>query len=109
MDFSMTIYHGSVKRMPGHILVKGGSLQRLKPGIEVWFLVWSLVERGPVPSMFWCHEGTFYYMSGRRQVYETDITGRNVVLFDPVCRQMIDHKSRKINFRLMEKVEWVFL
>lgn len=110
VGISMTIYHGSVKRMSGHILVKMGSLMRSPLDSKIWILAGPMIVRGsyPTPNMFWCHRRKFYYMNGRGQVYETDI-GENIVIFDPVCRQKIDHTYHEVNFKLMEKVEWVFL
>ena len=110
MGISMTTYLGSVKKMPGHILVKTGGLMLSSLDHNIWILASSLIVRDsyPIPSRFWCHKNTIYYMNGRGQVYETDI-GENIVIFDPVCRQKIDHTYPEVNFRLMEKVEWIFL
>ena len=56
------------------------------------------------------HDGKIYYVNGRKQVYETDIVNTVNVLFSPVGYQMLDDQCwYPIQFRLMSKVEWVFL
>ena len=71
-----------------------------------------MIEVGlqPIPYRFMSHEGKIYYVNGRKQVYETDIVNTVNVLFYPVGYQMLgDLCWYPIQFRLMSKVEWVFL
>ena len=111
----MTTYLGSVKKMPGHILVSKscfftGSFK--KCGDMSWYVARQMIEVGlhPIPYRFHSHRGKIYYVNGRKQVYETDIVNTMNVLFNPVGHQMLaDQCWHPIQFRLMEKVEWIFL
>jgi hypothetical protein len=111
----MTITLGSVKRMPGHIKVSTASLWP-HPISEwdhkSWRLSRPMVGVGlhPHPYRFMSHKGKIYYVNGRKQVYETNIVNTVNVLFNPVGYQMLDDLGwYPIQFRLLEKVEWVFL
>ncbi|NDC88989.1 MAG: hypothetical protein EB075_09330 [Bacteroidetes bacterium] len=99
--------------MPGHILVSTESLFRRAPLIkESWGLDDLRIKVGlqPIPYQFLYHGGKIYYVNGRKQIYETDIVKTVKVLFDPVGYQLLDDMSwHPIQFRLMEKVEWIFL
>ena len=110
----MTTYLGSVKKMPGHILVSKsylviGSIQERNIS---WRAERIFIETGlqPIPYRFHSHGGKIYYVNGRKQVYETDIVNLVNVMFSPVGYQMLaDLRWHPIQFRLMEKVEWIFL
>jgi hypothetical protein len=112
----MTTTLGSVDRKPGHIKVSTANLW--PHPISNWdHLSWRLarpmIEVGclyPVPYRFCIYGGKIYYVNGRKQIYETDIVSVVNVLFNPVGYQMLDDLSwHPIQFRLLEKVEWVFL
>lgn len=110
----MTIYHGSTRSMPGHIKV---STFNLRPIItreleKGWQIPWDLVMNGIqlAPYTFCFHEGKIYYVNGRKQVFETNIFYHSVTLFNPIGHQMISNTVwAPMQFRLMSKVEWVFL
>jgi hypothetical protein len=110
----MTTYLGSVEKMPGHILVSKSHLymRLIKDCVTWWCVAQSSIETGlqPIPYRFHSHEGKIYYVNGRKQVYETDIVNLVYVVFNPVGYQILaDLRWHPIQFRLMEKVEWVFL
>jgi len=46
-----------------------------------------------------------YYVDGNYGIWETDIRDISDVVFNPVCRE----KGRVVNFRKMEKEEWLFI
>lgn len=117
----MTTYHGSIKRMPGHIKVSTRNLERdgLKDRI-VWKLgVFSVVENTkPIPYLFILRRDKIYYVNGRKQVFETDIKrvhGQDLLcqyaIFDPAGRQWSYENMvwRPIQFRPITNLEWVFL
>jgi hypothetical protein len=54
---------------------------------------------------FFSTENHIYYINGNCGVWETDIHNIGDVVFDPVCRE----KGRIVNFRKMEKAEWLFV
>lgn len=58
-----------------------------------------------VVMTFFSTENHIYYVDGNCGVWETDIYNPADVIFDPVCKE----KERVVNFRKMEKAEWVFL
>jgi hypothetical protein len=106
---------GSVNRRPGHIRVSTATLWP-HPVVSQLTISWRLydlmIEVGlqPIPYRFMSHGGKVYYVNGRKQVYETDIVNPVNVLFNPVGYQLLDGLCwHPIQFRLMEKVEWVFL
>jgi hypothetical protein len=110
----MTTYLGSIKAMPGHIQVSTDSLRPYPIQVDQksWRLPRGTIEVGlqPIPYRFMSHGGKVYYVNGRKQVYETDIVNMVSVMFNPVGYQMRDDLCwHPIQFRLMEKVEWVFL
>jgi len=106
---------GSVDRRPGYILVSKANLWPYPVSQldqKSWRLFDPRIEVGlhPIPYRFHSHRGKIYYVNGRKQVYETDIVNMVNVLFNPVGYQMRDDLYwYPIQFRLMEKVEWVFL
>jgi hypothetical protein len=105
---------GSVDRRPGHTRVSTDTLwpHPVQLDQKSWRLSRSMIEVGlqPIPYRFMSHKGKVYYVNGRKQVYETDIVNTVNVLFNPVGYQMLDDLCwHPIQFRLMEKVEWVFL
>ena len=106
---------GSVKRMPDHIRVSTANLWP-HPINEwdhkSWRLSRTMIGVGlqPIPYRFMSHGGKVYYVNGRKQVYETDIVSVVNVLFNPVGYQMLaDLCWYPVQFRLLSKVEWVFL
>jgi hypothetical protein len=111
----MTTYHGSVKRMSGHILVSTANLVRV--GSDNVYYSWTIEEYkikntflDLVPYGFTACGGKIYYTNGRKQVYETDISDIRSVLFNPVGLRLSRTKGwERINFTLISKVEWVFL
>lgn len=117
----MTVYLGSVKKMPGHIKVSTRNLERAGSGGSiVWKLgVFSVVENTkPIPYLFILHKDKIYYVNGRKQVFETNIKrvhGQDLlsqyVIFDPAGIQWSNEHLvwRPIQFRPISKVEWVFL
>jgi len=115
VGISMTIYRGSVKRMSGHILVSKKNLYsrfNFIKDYEYWRIPNHFIEVGPQPTpyRFASHREKIYYVNGRKQVYETDIVNPANVLFNPVGYQMLENLCwYPIQFKLLEKVEWVFL
>jgi hypothetical protein len=111
----MTTTLGSVGRRPGHIRISTANLWPHPISDwdnKSWRLARPLIWEGlqPVPYRFVSHKGKIYYVNGRKQVYETDIVNTVNVLFNPVGYQMLsDLCWYPVQFRLLEKVEWVFL
>jgi hypothetical protein len=120
----MTTYHGSIKRMPGHIKVSTRNLERVeRVGLEssiMWKLgVFSVVEiTKPIPYLFILRRDKIYYVNGRKQVFETNIERVHgqfllcqYVIFDPAGRQWSSEHLvwRPIQFRPITNLEFIFL
>jgi hypothetical protein len=108
----MTVCHGSIEAMPGHIRVS--TLSLAKSGGEFQLLNRSVINSSqPIPYRFISHKGKIYYVNGSRKIYETNIDGDWIVnvVFDPVCSQLSydDLTWRPIQFRPITYLEWVFL
>ena len=108
VGISMTIYCGSVKKMPGHIKVSTESLVKFNEGFK---LLSSdvLYETQPIPYRFISHGGKIYYVNGRKQIYETDVKKYNGVVFVPVANQFSCASWKPVQFRPITYLEWVFL
>jgi hypothetical protein len=100
--------YASARKQTGLVYVNGPASGCWKTGRYYKILTpnpWS----GPVKYSFLSHNGKIYYVNGRMQVYETDILDFRGVLFTPVCRQTYNGRWCEVNFRLMDKLEWIFL
>ena len=98
----------SVNKQPGYVYVNGPASGCYRIGLSYQVPTpdkWS----GPVKYSFLSHGGKIYYVNGRMQVYETDILDHRATVFDPVCIQYDFGMWREVNFRLMDKLEWIFL
>ena len=107
----MTIHHGSIKAMPGHIKVSTLSLANSERG-EFRLLYRSVIDSSqPIPYRFISHKGKIYYVNGGRKIYETDIDGNWFqVIFNPVGKQMsYDLVWRPVQFRPITYLELIFL
>ena len=106
----MTTYHGSIKRMPGHILVSTENLVKIHNEFK---LLSSNVldETQPVPYRFISHGGKIYYVNGRKQIYETDVKKDDWVVFVPVAKHFSLNSSswQLVQFRPITYLEFIFL
>jgi hypothetical protein len=119
-----TIKPGSVVRRNGHLrietvysLTRASNVSALY-GIDEYVFKREIPEYSTVSECivgrgkwyrsifkFFCTPSHVYYVDGNCGVWETDINHIGDVVFDPVCRE----KGRVVNFRKMEKAEWLFL
>ena len=115
---------GSVIRRSGHLRIEtiyslrnvssvcalcGIDEYMFKPKIPEYSTVSEcIVGRGGwfrVVMRFFCTPSHVYYVDGNCGVWETHILNIGDVVFDPVCRE----KGLVVNFRKMEKAEWLFV
>ena len=64
-----------------------------------------VLDRSYMRCMTFFATDKVYYVDGNYGIWETDIRDISDVVFNPVCRE----KGRVVNFRKMEKEEWLFI
>jgi len=119
---------GSVIRRKGHLRIEtiyslrsaasNANYARLYGGIYDYIFKPEIVIRNTVSEYIFRRGGWYgarmkffstpthiYYVDGNCGVWETDIKNCGDIVFNPVCRE----KGRVVNFRKMEKAEWLFI
>lgn len=111
----MTWQPGSLDKKPGHVLVNPvHDLYPMGGGrfgvIPVWLRGIYEYPRVPTPYRFHKFNGSFCYVNGRREVYETNIVDLPRVIFNPLGREwnLETLAWDPVLFRKLHKLEWLF-
>jgi hypothetical protein len=123
MDTDPIIKHGSVTRLPGHLIIHKLSLQCSWEAESQYRMLSSricihtslrIITENIKPARLYFHnvDGIYYYVDGKCGIWKTDIKVYSNVVFNPFCWEEYINNGRfycrMVKFEKLHRIEALF-